>query len=301
MKYDEKKRKENAHCFRHTLIWAIMCVVLGMVILSGLILSCVSEYEKITPPYRKKQLERLGLLKLDFEQPTLTRVVYPPIARNNIYKNVLDRYILNNKEIQAFFPEDSVVEGRSEELGIFKLGIYMYEYAATDSFISIAVEAEFKAPEDDSFSTWYAFNYDTVTLTIIDYDALFERPQEALKSIIQYLKEDVKRQKQLRKVENIDDDFFLSMEDELLSSLINSFVLLPSVYKQDKFIGLKIFLNRFGDEENSTYATQIPAYIFMGYLNNKTQKWFIEESVSLITESPYSERAGTFPDITPFY
>lgn len=295
--FDNNKKQKKPYEFWY----AIIIMGLSFVIVSGVILSCNSnKYEKISPPYRKDQLEKWGLSKLTFENNILTRVIYPPIARDDRYKSVLNRYIITNKEIQAFLSLGGVAVNSDDPKELLKLGIYMYEYAVTNSFISIAIEAEFKSPGEQSFSTWYAFNYDIQSLTSMDYNTIFEKPDEALKSIIQFLKEDIIRQKSLRKI-NIDADSFLTLEDGLLISLMNAFVLVPSVQQKNKFIGLRIFLNRFGDEEDSTYATQIPGYVFNGYLTKKMKKLFVDEPVPLVTESLYNQRSSTFPDITPFF
>lgn len=246
-------------------------------------------------PFLKKDLESHGLITIDYENATIYRTIYPPVALQAVYRRLLDEYVVNINDIQAFIPIT-----RSEKAKSYKLGIYMYEYGNTPEFMSIAIEAEFINPESNPFTVWYTFNYDIEQYSQLRYSTMFIDPDQALLKMSRYVIQDVTRQKKLRNV-SIEDDIYLSIDNSLLINLFDNFVLIPSKNSKNKFSGIKIYLNRFGVEEDSNYAINVPTYYFRSFLNKRMSRKFVEEEIPLISSSPSQERYTRFPDITPLY
>lgn len=258
------------------------------------IVSCATI--ETTGPYTRQNLIDQGLIKESSSNRSKLRIVYPQIAQDEFYRELMDRYINRNPEIQSFLSEGSNIHAQSETSEINKLGIYFYEISNRQNIISLAIQAEYILHNEKQFETWFTLNFQTHEKKAFSYSYLFEDTDQVLLAISNFVQTDITRQKRLRQID-ITEDPFLTMDTKLFTTLLNSFVLLPSNKSSNKYTGIRIYLNRIGKKEEGMYASNVPTSVFKSFLNPEIASKFIDENLPLIIEDPTRQRISTFPDL----
>lgn len=275
---------------------ALLCLslFLGACASSGKVESSIDEKKR----YTVSELKNDGLMQSSETEFVEYRIIYPRIARIPKYRKLFTLFLQNLPEVQFF--DDIVIDEQDLNQNVkYVLEVYPYEQANRNDIYSLAIETKQSSSVTKKVQRWRTLNLLLKSQRQLHFEDFFlqENRAEVEKILIDYLREDIIRQKQAKDIEVL-SDVFVKQDENFYWELLKNYTLIPHP-TSSSFVGFRIYIGQYiiGTESEGSYTVNIPSSTFYKHLSEKYRPYFVQQKMLFPIDDPAKIFSAFYPDL----